>query len=167
MLRSNNRTLLLIIAVLLLINGVMIYLITRPVKQKEPDIPRSERMIRMVQDELDLDSAQVKNYIELRKYRDSVMKPVQNDLWAAKLEMFRQVLKDSLAPGELEAAAAKVGEKQARMELEYFNHFKRMQNMLEPSQLPKFDSLLIRMVYRSTGAADSVQRQETGPKTGN
>jgi len=56
--------------------------------------------------------------------------------------------------------AARVGNGQAKMEIEYFNHFRRMEKMLQESQRPKFDSLLIRMIYRSTGAADSL------PKTG-
>jgi hypothetical protein len=159
MAHSKNRTLLILIMVLLLTNGIMLYLLNRE-QPKEPELSRSERMVKMVQDELALNPEQVEEYIKLRGYRDSLMKPIQADLRNAKIDMLQLIRKDSVHIDSLQSTAERVGDQQAKIELEYYNHFKRMQKMLQNDQQPKFDSLLLRMVYRSTGAADSVQRAQ-------
>ncbi len=145
--RSNNRTLLLLLMVLLVTNGIMLFLLTKKEeKPKEPQLSRSERMIKRVQEELALDSAQVKQYLALRAHRDSTLNPVQREMREKKNAMMQLLRVDSLPKDSLMAAAKKIGESQALIELEYFNHFKRMMQMLKPEQQPKFDSLLYRMV---------------------
>jgi Spy/CpxP family protein refolding chaperone len=159
----NNRTLLFLIVVLLLTNGVMLYLITRPEPVKEPELTRNERSIKMVQDELGLTPAQTETYLSLREMRDSLMKPHQYNLRAARLELIKLLQKDSVSDADLQASAQKVGAMQAPIEMEYVNHFRRMQKMLEPAQKPKFDTLLQRMVIRTTGAGDSLQKATPAP----
>jgi hypothetical protein len=156
---SKNRTLLLLIAVLLVTNMVMLYLLNRE-PEKEPELSRSERMVKMVQDELGLTPVQVDEYTKLRNYRDSVMKPIQANMRSAKMEMIQLIRQDSVSQAQLQEITNRVGSNQALMEMEYFNHFKRMQKMLGNDQQPKFDSLLIRMIYRSTGAGDSLSGKE-------
>jgi len=158
--KSNNRTLLLLILVLLLTNGIMLYLLTReePEPEKEPELTRNERSIKMIQEELNLDSVQVQDYIILRAYRDSLLRPIQTDIRKAKMDMTSLLRQDSVSVDSVKMMAARVGDGQAKMEIEYFNHFRRMEKMLQESQRPKLDSLLIRMIYRSTGAADSLPK---------
>lgn len=159
MANSKNRTLLLLIAVLLITNVVMLYLLNRePVKEAE--LSRSEKMVKMVQEELDLSQGQVKEYLKLRTFRDSLMKPIQGEIRNAKMEMLQLIRQDSVDLNALNNIAKKVGDNQAMMEMEYFNHFKRMQQMLQDDQQPKFDSLLLRMIYRTTGANDSLQKRQ-------
>ena len=159
----NNRTLLFLIIVLLLTNGVMLYLLTRPEPVKEPELSRNERNIKMVKDELGLTPAQAENYVALRELRDSLIKPHQYNLRASKMELMQLLQKDSIAEADLLVVAQKVGAMQAPIELEYVNHFRRMKSMLEPAQKPKFDTLLQRMVMRSTGAGDSLQKINKAP----
>ncbi len=162
---NNNRTLILLILVLLLTNGIMLFLLTReePAPKEEPQLSRSERQVKMVQEELSLDSAQVKEYLVLRNYRDSLLRPIQHEIRKAKMEMNALIRQDSVSADSVKIAAARVGNGQAKMEIEYFNHFKRMEKMLQDSQRTKFDSLLIRMIYRSTGAGDSLPKANTNP----
>jgi hypothetical protein len=158
MANTKNRTLLLLIAVLLITNVVMLYLLNRePVK--EPELSRSERMIKMVQEELDLSQGQVAEYVKLRTFRDSLMKPIQGEIRNAKMEMLLLIRQDSVSEDVLKGISRKVGDNQALMEMEYYSHFKRMQQMLQDDQQPKFDSLLLRMIYRTTGAADSLPKR--------
>jgi Spy/CpxP family protein refolding chaperone len=159
----NNRTLLFLIMVLLMANGVMLYLLTRPEPTKEPELTRNERSIKMAQDALGLTPAQAEKYLSLRGLRDSLMKPHQDNLRAAKLVMMQLLQKDSVSDAELQAAAQKVGAMQVPIEMEYLNHFRRMKTMLEPAQQPKFDTLLQRMVMRTTGAGDSLQKVTKAP----
>jgi hypothetical protein len=163
--KSNNRTLLLLILVLLVTNGIMLYLLTRdePAHKEEPQLSRTERQIKMIQEELSLDSAQVKQYLGLRDYRDSLLRPIQTDMRKAKMDMTSLRSKDSVSADSIKIMAARVGDGQAKMEIEYFNHFKRMEKMLDEGQRSRFDSLLIRMIYRSTGAGDSLPKVNNVP----
>jgi hypothetical protein len=150
--RSNNRTLLLLIVVLLVTNGIMLYLLTREeVKPVVPELSRSERMIKMVQDELSLDSAQVQQYISLRTMRDSLIKPIQEEMRANKMAIMGMVKNENVDSAALLSATSKLGVSQAQIESQYFFHFRRMTKILREDQLPKFDSLMTRMVNRSTG----------------
>ncbi len=156
---SKNKTLLMLIGVLLITNFVMLYLLTKPVA-KEPEISRSERMAKMLQKDLGLDSAQIYKYLELREFRDNQLKPLQQDLRQSKLEMMDLLKLDSISKEQIELAAEKVASKQPPIEVAFFEHFQRLQQMLRPDQKMQFDSLLVRMVNRSTGGNDSADKKQ-------
>lgn len=158
MANRNNKTLLIIIIVLLITNGIMLYLINQT-PEKEPELSRSERMVNMVQEELNLTPAQVEQYIALRALRDSFSRPIQWEMRMAKMEILQLIRQDSIPPDTLQTLASRVGKSHALMEIEYYNHFKRMQKMLQDNQQPLFDSLLYRMIYRTTGAGDSLPKK--------
>ncbi|MCU0388442.1 MAG: hypothetical protein MUE71_07540 [Chitinophagaceae bacterium] len=163
--RSNNRTLLLIIMVLLVTNGIMLYLLNRTEKKApEPELTRSQRTIKMVQTELGLDSTQVLQYIALRGMRDSLLKPVQAEMRENKMAIMALLNKPEVDSVALASSAQKVGNNQAQIEMEYFYHFRRMAQMLNPDQLPKFDSLMYRMVNRSTGQDNQNKPTEKNQK---
>ncbi len=149
MARSNNRTLLVLLMVLLITNGIMLYLLTKKEeKPKEPELSRSEKQIKMVQEALSLDSAQVKKYLDFRGYRDSILAPTQAEMRANKNAMMQLLRVDALPNDSVLAAAKRIGDKQAQIEIEYFNHFRRMIQMLNPDQQPKFDTLIFKMLNR-------------------
>ena len=152
---GKNKTLLLLIGVLLIANFVMLYLLLKP-EVKPSELTRVERMVKMLQDELGLDSMQTEAYLLLREYRDKQLKPLQDSMKTAKTEMVVLLRKDGLTDIVVNEAARKVGDEQALIEIAYFEHFKRMQQLLTPEQQPKFDSLLFRMVNRSN--SDDNQR---------
>ncbi len=158
---GKNKTLLLLIAVLLVANFVMLYLLLKPEK-KPSELTRVERMVKMLQDELGLDSAQTVKYLSLREYRDQKLKPLQDSMKTAKQEMMTLLRKEGLTDAEVNFAAQKVGDEQALIEITYFEHFKRMQQLLTPEQQPQFDSLLFRMVNRSN--SDNNQRNRNNER---
>ena len=145
---GKNKTLLLLIAVLLIANFVMLYLLLKP-EIKPSELTRSEKMVKMLQEELGLDSSQMTAYLSLREYRDKQLEPIQDSMKMAKNEMMTLLRKEGLTDVEIYEAAQQVGDVQAIIEITYFEHFKRMQQMLKPNQQPKLDSLLFRMVNRS------------------
>lgn len=160
MARSNNRTLLFIILVLLVTNGIMLYLLTRTEeKPVEPQLSGAERMIKKVQEELALDSAQVNRYKALRALRDSQLAPIQAGMHAQKNAIIQLLRNDSIPEDSIIAHAKRVGEKQALIELEYFRHFRRITQMLNPDQQPRFDSLLYKMLNRTYSDKESQDKK--------
>lgn len=149
-----NKTLLIIIAVLLVSNLVLLYFITRP----EPVTPaptRTERMVKMLQEELDLDTTQTAQYLSLRAYRDSLLAAPQADLRQAKLNLINLLSQDSLSDATIDSATAVVGQRQQMVEAVYFRHFMRLQKVLSAQQKPKLDSLLTRMIIRGAGGQEN------------
>jgi hypothetical protein len=108
-------------------------------------------MAKMLQAELGLDTLQVNQYYNLRKYRDEQLRPLQQEMRQAKLSMMNLLHKEGATDAEIDSAAQLIGQKQSAIEIAYFKHFKRMQQMLRADQQPKFDTILMRMIYRSTG----------------
>jgi hypothetical protein len=51
----------------------------------------------------------------------------------------------------MQLAAEKIAAKQVPIEVAFHQHFKRIQAICNPQQLKSFDSMLLRMVRRSTG----------------
>lgn len=151
---GKNKTLLLIISLLLVTNFVMLYFLLKP-QPNEPNLSRSERMAKMLQTDLGLDTAQINKYYTLRKYRDEQLRPLQQEMRLAKLSMMNLLNKEGATDAEIDSAALLIGQKQSAIEIAYFKHFKRMQQMLNANQQLKFDTMLRRMIYRSTGGADS------------
>lgn len=152
---GKNKTLLLLIGVLLVTNVVMLYLLLKP-HPAEPNLSRAERMAKMLQTDLGLDTAQTNQYYTLRKYRDEQLRPLQQEMRQAKLSMMDLLNKEGATDAEIDSAAQLIGQKQSAIEIAYFKHFKRMQQMLRTDQQLKFDTMLMRMIYRSTGGgADS------------
>lgn len=165
---ARNKTLLIIIAALLISNLVMLYFITRPEPKatQAPELSRTEKMVKMLQEELSLDSVQTRQYLELRARRDSLLKPYQAELRTAKLNLLGMLSQDSLSQASIDSAAAVVGARQSEVEGVYFRHFRRMQQMLRSEQKPLLDTLLIRMVLRGPGGGQDTGRQ-TPSGTGN
>jgi hypothetical protein len=148
--KTNAKGLLILVVLLLVTNLAMLWYFTRPPKE-EKQLTRSERMAEYVKKELHFDDAQVQQYIQLRRLRDSILAPLQAEARSAKMEMMA-LLKQADVPDSLVVKAAqKIAAKQVPLEIEYHNHFRRISNICTPAQQPYFDEMLSKMVRRNTG----------------
>lgn len=149
--KSNNKVLLVLILVLLATNLGMLWHFTRESKVETKPVSRTERMGDMMRKELGFNDDQVQQYITLRLRRDLLMQPLNLELRQAKMN-FLELLRQPNVPDSLvQKAALEVAMKQAPIEVEFFQHFKRIQALCSPAQLGSFDSMLSRMVRRNTG----------------
>jgi periplasmic protein CpxP/Spy len=147
---GRNKILLLIIVALVITNLGMVWYFTKPEKEEKPK-SRADRMTEYVKKELNFSDEQAKEYLALRQKRDSMMKPLNLDMRQARLEMIALLNQPNAPDSVLKAAFQKIGDKQVPIEMEYYEHFKRVQALCKPDQLPRYDSMLIKMVYRNTG----------------
>lgn len=154
--KSNNKVLLVLIMVLLATNFGMLWYFTRESKVETKPVSRTERMGDMMRKELGFNDDQVQQYITLRLRRDSLMQPLNLELRQAKMN-FLELLRQPNVPDSLvQKAALEVALKQAPIEVEFFQHFKRIQALCSQEQLGSFDSMLSRMVRRNTGDTSNI-----------
>lgn len=156
---ARNRTLLILIVVLLATNFTLLYLLLRP-QEKPPELSRSERMARLLEQKLNFDATQKTQYLKLREYRDSLMHPLQVDLRDAKLQMIELLRRPDVPDTTVLATARQIAERQIPVEIAFYHHFRRIQAICQPEQLPRLDSMLVNMVNRPLQNHSSGSRQK-------
>jgi len=156
---GRNKMLVILVGVLLLTNVAMLYYLVRDYKEDKKS--RSEKQVDFVKKELHLDDTQLNQYLGLRVTRDSIMKPMNDALRAAKMKMVGYLkLPSSAVPDSLVAnTAAEITSHQKDIEVAYYHHFRRMQTICRPDQLHLLDSILVQMVNRTTKKSDDKQRK--------
>lgn len=145
---STNKVLVILVIALLLTNLGMLYYFTR---KKEDPKQTGDRQLEWVKKELKLTDAQAINYLALRQKRDSILKPLNTSLRESKLKMLTLITQPNVNDSAAVAVANEITRRQQPIEVEYYYHFKRIQNLCAPEQQPLLDSLLLRMINRNTG----------------
>lgn len=155
--QRKNKMLVVLVIVLVLTNlGMLYYLLQYHNEEKKS---KNEKQIEWMTKELQLDNDQVKQYIALRAKRDSILEPMNQQLQAAKMKMVNLLQKPANAvPDSIVATTAtEITAAQKGIEMAYYHHFRRMQALCHPDQLPRFDSMLVRMVTRISKPADKAK----------
>jgi len=155
---GRNKMLVILVAVLLLTNAAMLYYLVRDYKEDKKT--RTEKQVDWVKKELRLDETQLNQYIGLRATRDSIMKPMNEALRAAKMKMigYLKLPPDAVPDSLVVKTAAEITGCQKDIEVAYYHHFRRMQTICRPDQLHLLDSILVQMVNRTTKKANDKQK---------
>lgn len=149
---SRNKNLIFIIAVLLLTNiAVLVYFLWL----KKPGEPkRSERrngLIEMLQEEVGFNESQVAQYKQLKEEQRKTIRPMFDEMRKAKDSLFRLLGDSSISDSIINKVADAIGEKQKTLDLQTFNHFKKVRELcVTPEQQEKYDSAVLRM-FRKMG----------------
>lgn len=161
-----SKMLLILVVVLLLTNVAMLYYFTRETKEtpkeevKTDTLSRNEKQVEYVRTSLKLDEKQLAAYRALRAQRDSIVRPMNEALRVVKMKMigFLKQPATEIPESLVAQTAADITAKQKEIEIAYYYHFRRVQAICRPDQLPLLDSVLTRMVIRNTGG-DSTQKK--------
>jgi periplasmic protein CpxP/Spy len=142
---SRNKNLIFIIAALLLTNiAVLVYFLwlKEPSKQKEQ--PRNG-ITEMFQNEVGFTEAQVAQYRLLKEEQRAAIKPMFDEMRKAKDSLWRLMSDTTVSDSVLSRAADAIAQKQKALDLQTFNHFKRVRMICTPEQYAKYDTAILRM----------------------
>ena len=149
---GRNKFLVILVIVLLLTNIGMLWYFTSDKKADDGEkMSKNERQVAFMTKQLSLDSIQRENYSLLRARRDSVLKPLNDSLREAKLELVSLLKQDQVSDSLVMAAIDGIAARQKPIELAFYWHFSRVRSMCKDGQIAKYDSMLVNMVNRSTG----------------
>jgi hypothetical protein len=141
--------------VLLLISnlGILFYFLysQKPPNPKPDQKPSNKSIVSYVQKKVGLTDDQAAQYeILINQHHDS-LKILSDSNRVAKLAFFKLLMDSTVTEEKIQSALHRVGSTQEAIEMNNFLHFKNVRALCKGDQLPKFDSLLVRFVNRSSG----------------
>jgi protein CpxP len=144
-----NRNLLIIIGVLLLTNiAVLVYFLG----QKKPATSHSEKdrsgVAEMLQKEVGFNDEQTAQYKQLKEKQREMIRPMFDDMRKAKDSLFRLLSYPETSDSLLNKVSDAIAQKQKALDLQTFNHFKRVRVLCTPEQQPKYDSMVLRIISK-------------------
>jgi len=148
-----NRNLLIIIAVLLLTNvAVLVYFLGQHKKDKTtpPADAGRNAVVEMLQKEVGFDDEQTARYKEMKEKQREKIRPMYDDMRKTKDSLFRLLSFPETSDSVLDQITDAIALKQKAIDLETFNHFKRVRRLCKEDQLTKYDSMVVRM-FRKMG----------------
>lgn len=145
---TRNRNLLIIITVLLLTNvAVLVYFLGQKKKEKPPVW---NGVAEMLQNEVGFNEEQTAKYKEMKGKQREKVRPMYDNMRKAKDSLFRLLSFPETSDSVLNKMADEIAQKQKAIDLETFNHFKRVRVLCTPDQLPKYDTMVLQM-FRKMG----------------
>lgn len=145
---TRNRNLLIIIGVLLLTNvAVLIYFLGQ---KKNEKAPAWNGVAEMLQKEVGFKEQQTAKYKEMKEKQRGKIRPMYDEMRKAKDSLFRLLSYPETSDSVLNKLAEVIAQKQKAIDLETFNHFKRVRILCTPDQLPKYDTMVLQM-FRKMG----------------
>jgi protein CpxP len=147
---TRNRNLLIIIGVLLLTNvAVLVYFLGQ---KRNSGMEQRERerstVTEMLQDEVGFNGEQTAKYKELKDKQRERIRPMYDNMRKAKDSLFRLLSYPDTPDSLLNKAAEVIAQRQKELDIETFNHFKRVRTLCTPDQLPQYDSLVLRLLRK-------------------
>jgi Spy/CpxP family protein refolding chaperone len=164
---SKNRSLIFIITVLLLTNiAVLAYFLWYKKPERLPQTNHDKRgqgIERPLHDDVGFNDQQMAQYREMRDEQMKAIKPMFDDMRKTKDSLFRMIGNPEANDSIVNSVADAIAQKQKAMDLRMYNHFKRIRSLCTPDQLPKYDSLIQRMMKRVGPRKDADKKEGNKP----
>lgn len=147
---NKTRVFITIIAILLIANIAMLSFFLfgkdKVSHEKRPD--RKTMISNFLKNEIAFSAGQLVQYDSIsNRHRDSI-KTMFEKLRGNKGLQFKQLVAGDFSDSVITAVAEQSAASQKMMELRMFNHLKNIRLLCTPEQLPKFDSLFVKVLNR-------------------
>jgi len=148
---ASNKTLLLIICVLLLTNiAVLAWVLWPRHGSGAADMQRNgSGASELLKSDVGFDAAQLAQYKTLKDRQKETVRPLFEDMRNSKDSLFR-LLGDSLVTDStLNNITDHIAAKQKSLDLLTFHHFSELRKICRPDQRVAYDSMVVRMFHRN------------------
>lgn len=161
MIKEQNRSkvLITIIGILLVANIALVsfFLFKNDGIKYEKRSDRITMITNFLKKEIGFSADQLQQYDTLSNKHRENMKAMFDSLRSSKGKQFKQLTAGDFSDSVINRVADQSALSQKLMELHMFNHLKSIRNLCTPSQLPKFDSLFVKILNRRTGEGRKYQ----------
>jgi Spy/CpxP family protein refolding chaperone len=161
---SRNKNLLFIIAALLLTNvAVLAYFlwIKQPEHKRTGFDNKKDWMAGKLKEEVGFNDEQVAQYKQLKEEQKATIRPLYDEMRKAKDSLFRLLSDPGLSDSIINKVSDVIAQKQKALDLQTFNHFKKVRALCTPEQQSKYDSMVLRM-FRKMGKPPVRRNEEQG-----
>jgi protein CpxP len=94
---------------------------------------------------------QLDQYQALRTLQRKNVKPLFDKVRKSKIDFYELLYLQNVSDSTLAVDADSIAQTQKELDLQMFNHFKKIRNICTPDQLQKFDSTIKKVIIRMTG----------------
>jgi len=153
---SANKILTIAVVFLLLTNvALVIFMLGRKKDGKEhAHVDPFEMMVK----ELNMTAQQQKDYKLLKEEHFKAIKPLFDSVRVAKTAFFSLTKEKDVDDSIVNLYGRRIGEKQAIIDKLSFAHFRKVRNLFNAEQQPKFDEFVQKMIQR--GRRDSTDKKD-------
>jgi len=152
MINNQNRSklLLVIIAILLIANiAILAYFLQR--KEPEQQNSRTDRkayIANFLQNEIGFDKQQLSQYDTLSNLHREKITALYEEIRNNKTGQFKELAKNNFSDSSIIVEAEQLAASQKIIDVNMFNYIKNIRLLCTTEQLPKFDSLFIKVFNR-------------------
>lgn len=148
--KNKNKIFITIIGMLLLANIVLVsfFLLKKDDDKREKRPDRKAMIAKFLKNEIGFNALQLQQYDTLSNKHRENMKTMFDSLKSSKDKQFKQLTTGNFSDSVMNNVANQSAVSQKIMELQMFNHLKSIRVLCTPDQLPKFDSLFVKILNR-------------------
>lgn len=151
--QNRSKIFLTIIGILLVANIALVsfFLLKKDGGRHEKRPDRQAIIASFLKNEIGFSAEQLQQYDTLSsKHRENI-KAMFDNLKSSKDKQFKQLTTGNFSDSVMNNVADQSAVSQKTMELQMFYHLKNIRSLCTPAQLPKFDSLFVKVLNRKGG----------------
>jgi len=145
---TQNRFLVSLVGILLLANLAFFIYWFAFKKSEHPHPPPRRPVSEFIKNELGFDTVQAEKFQQLRDKHKEAIKPLMEEMQKLKDSLYASLEKSGTTDSTVNLIADKIGAKQKEIEIMLYHHFEDVRAICTPNQLPRFDSLVHKMINR-------------------
>lgn len=136
---SRNKTLLTLIAVLLVANvGMLLFYLLRD--PDCPEAPRGPGFTEKIRNEVGFSEGQMTQFEARKKQHWDSLRKRFDSIRLTKMEFFNLLYEPALPDSVVQVKAAQIGRQQEAIDLQVLQYFRDVRAMCTAEQIPRFDS---------------------------
>jgi Spy/CpxP family protein refolding chaperone len=151
--QNRNKIFIAIIVMLMIANIILVslFLLKGDGTKRDRHQDRKVMIANFLKTEIGFSAQQLQQYDTLSdKHRDNI-KAIFDSLKSSKDKQFKQLVAGNFTDSVMNTVADQSAISQKTMELKMFNHLKNIRMLCTPEQLPKFDSLFVKVLNKRGG----------------
>ncbi len=151
--QNRSKVFLLVIAILLVANIAMVtfFFMKKDGRRSEKRPDRKTMIAEFLKKEIGFTAVQLQQYDTLSTKHQEKVKKMFESSRASKDKQFKELAAGDFSDSVINIVAGQSAELQKTMELQMFNHLKNIRMLCTSEQLPKFDSLFVKILNRRGG----------------
>lgn len=151
--QNKSKIFVAIIVMLMIANIVLVslFLLKKDGGRRDKHEDRKAMITQFLKNEIGFSTEQLQRYDTLSdNHRDNIKK-MFDSLRSSKDKQFKQLAAGNFTDSVMNSVAEQSAVSQKLMELQMFNHLKNIRSICTADQLPKFDSLFVKVLNRRGG----------------
>ena len=151
--QNKSKVFLTIIGILLVANIAMVcfFFLKKDGGKREKRPDRKTMIANFLKNEIGFNEAQLQRYDSLSTRHNESMKTMFDSSRSSKDRQFKILTAADFNDSVMNSVADQSSASQKIMELKMFNHLKNIRSLCTPEQLPKFDSLFVKVLNKRGG----------------